>query len=113
MQRTAEAFDCRAELELRRLMRPTINDPAMAGLVRDVAREVIGEQNIVELRTMGGEDFAEILALVPGCYFFVGSRNEAKGLVHPHHSPHFDIDEDALPIGARLLAGVAHHFLDS
>ena len=60
---------------------------------------------------MGGEDFAEVLARVPGCYFFVGSRNEAEGKVHPHHSPRFDIDEGALPIGARILAGVAHSFL--
>jgi len=109
--RTAEAFGCRAEMTLRRLMRPTINDPAMAELVREVAREIVGADNIVEERTMGGEDFAEVLARVPGCYFFVGSRNEATGRVHPHHSPHFDIDEAALPIGARLLASVAHHYL--
>ncbi|MDJ0521517.1 MAG: amidohydrolase [Planctomycetota bacterium] len=111
-KKTAEAFDCRAELDLRRLMRPTINDAGMAALVREVASEVVGEENIIEERTMGGEDFADILARVPGCYFFVGSRNEEKGLVHPHHSPHFDIDEDALPIGARMLAGVAHRFLE-
>ncbi len=109
---TAAAFDCRAELELERLMRPTVNDPAMAALVREVAREVVGEENIVDDRTMGGEDFAEILARVPGCYFFVGSRNEAEGKIHPHHSPHFDIDEAALPIGVRLLVGVAQRYLD-
>ena len=111
VSRTAEAFGCRAEIEVRRMMRPTINDPAMAALVREVARDVVGEENIVEERTMGGEDFAEVLALVPGCYFFVGSRNEAQGKHHPHHSPHFDIDEAALPIGARMLAEVAHRYL--
>jgi amidohydrolase len=110
--RTAEAFGCRAELELRRLMRPTVNDPAMAALVREVAAEAVGRENVVAMRTMGGEDFAEILARVPGCYFFVGSRNEAEGKVHPHHSPHFDIDEAALPLGARLLVDVARRFLE-
>lgn len=107
----AAACGCEAGLELQRLMRPTVNDPAMAELVREVAREVVGPENIVEDRTMGGEDFAEILARVPGCYFFVGSRNEAQGKIHPHHSPFFDIDEAALPIGAEMLARVAHHRL--
>ena len=62
---------------------------------------------------MGGEDFADVLARVPGCYFFVGSRNVAKGKVHPHHSPFFDIDEDALPIGVEMLAGIAHRYLST
>ena len=112
VQGTVAAFDCTAEIDLERMMRPTINDPAMAELVREVARDVVGPENIVEERTMAGEDFAEIIARVPGCYFFVGSRNEAEGKVHPHHSPHFDIDEGALPIGARMLAGIAHRFLE-
>ncbi|MDA1193554.1 MAG: amidohydrolase [Planctomycetota bacterium] len=108
---TALAFGCKAELQIQRMMRPTINDPAMAELVREVAREVVGPENIISEGTMGGEDFAEVLAVVPGCYFFVGARNEATGKIHPHHSPYFDIDEDALSIGARLLVGVAQRYL--
>ena len=109
---TAEACGCRAEIHLERMMRPTVNDPEMAALVREVAAEVVGEANVVSERTMAGEDFSEILARVPGCYFFVGSRNEADGKVHPHHSPYFDIDEGALPIGARILTGVALRYLE-
>jgi amidohydrolase len=111
--RTAEAFDCRAEIDFRRLMKPTVNDAAMAGLVREVACEEVGEENVVAMRTMGGEDFGEVLSRVPGCYFFVGSRNEAEGKVHPHHSPHFDIDERALTLGLRLLARAAERFLET
>jgi amidohydrolase len=111
-RRTAEAFDCRAEVAVERVQRPTVNDPAMASLVRRVAGEVLGAGNVVDGRTMGGEDFSEVLFRVPGCYFFVGTRNEARGATHPHHSPHFDVDEDALPLGARLLLGVALRYLD-
>ena len=107
----AEAFDCRAEVEVERLMRATINDPAMAGIVREVATELVGPENVVATRTLTSEDFSEYLHRVPGCFFFVGSRNEAKGLVHPHHSPRFDVDEDALSLGVRLLVGVAQRFL--
>jgi amidohydrolase len=111
-RRTAEAFDCRAEIEVERVQRATVNDPGMAALVREVAAGVVGSGNVVEARTMGGEDFSELLLRVPGCYFFVGSRNERKGKVHPHHSPYFDVDEDVLPIGARMLVGVALRYLD-
>jgi amidohydrolase len=92
--------------------RATVNDPAMADLVRRVCCEVVGAENVVSERTMGGEDFSEVLDRVPGCYFFVGSRSEAKGKVHPHHSPLFDVDEDALPLAARLLLGVALRYLE-
>lgn len=111
IEHTARAHGCTVEIGYERLMRPTVNDPEMAELVRDVAREVVGPQNIVHEQTMGGEDFADVLARVPGCYFFVGSRNEAEGKVHPHHSPHFDVDEAALPIGVQMLVGVAQRYL--
>jgi len=108
----AAACDCDVEVTVERLMRATVNDGAMAGLVREVAAEVVGEENVVEMRTLGSEDFSEFLHRVPGCYFFVGSRNEARGYVHPHHSPRFDVDEAVLPIGVRMLTGVARRFLD-
>ncbi len=41
---------------------------------------------------------------IPGCYFFVGSANPAKGLDFPHHHPRFDFDEKALPVGVALMA---------
>ena len=40
---------------------------------------------------------------VPGCFFFIGSANEAKGLHHPHQNSLFDFDEDALGIGIEML----------
>ena len=41
---------------------------------------------------MGAEDMSEFLKRVPGCFFFLGSRNEAKGFDAPHHNPRFDVD---------------------
>jgi len=110
-EKTAEAFGCRAEVTVDRLMRATINDAAMSALVREVAVETVGRDHVVETRTLGSEDFSEVLSRVPGCYFFVGSRNEGKGFVHTHHAPRFDFDEAALPLGAALLTGIAERFL--
>ena len=104
VQGVAAAFDCRAEIEYRRAHRPTVNDPKVAALVRDVAAEVVGEANVVDdIRTMGGEDFSEFLHHVPGCFFAVGSRNTERGLVYGHHHPRFDVDERSLEIGAEVM----------
>jgi metal-dependent amidase/aminoacylase/carboxypeptidase family protein len=48
----------------------------------------------------------------PGCYFFVGSANAEKGLDAAHHHPRFDVDEDALPVAAALMAAAAAEFLE-
>jgi amidohydrolase len=89
---------------------PTVNDAGMAELVRLAAEEVVGTERVrtdPAVRTMAAEDFGELLLRVPGCYFFVGARNEAIGAVHPHHSPRFDLCEEALPVGVEVLERAA------
>jgi amidohydrolase len=56
---------------------------------------------------MGAEDMSEFMTGVPGCYFFVGARNEAEGITFPHHHPRFNYDERAMVTGAALMAAVA------
>ncbi len=108
----AGALGCTAEIEYERFNRPTVNDPAMAELAHEAAAEIVGEENIVtHIRTMGGEDFSAFLHEVPGAFVAIGSRNPARGLVHMHHHPRFDVDEGCLEIGARVLLNVACRFL--
>jgi amidohydrolase len=93
---------------------PTINDPALAETVRRAAQAVVGAERVrtdPDVRTMAAEDFGEFLLRVPGCYFFVGARSEPKGAVHPHHSPRFDICEDAMPVGVDVLERAARQVL--
>jgi amidohydrolase len=84
---------------------PLVNDPAMTELVRQVAQQVVEpELGVVpNCQTLGGEDMAFFLQEVPGCYFFLGSANPAKGLDFPHHHPRFDFDEQVLSLGVELL----------
>jgi amidohydrolase len=94
---TAQSLGATYSLKYERLTPPTINDAAMAEFIRDVASEVVGSENVsMTARTMGGEDMSFFLNEVPGCFFFVGSRNEQRSLIYPHHSPKFDFDEAAM-----------------
>ncbi len=92
---------------------PLVNNQEMCSLVADCAAEVVGPDNIViDERTMGGEDMCYFLERVPGCYFFLGTRNDERGLVHPHHSARFDIDESALELGVEIMTRVARRYLN-
>jgi amidohydrolase len=61
--------------------------------------------------TMGSEDMSEFLRRVPGCFFFLGSRNDDRNFNAPHHNPRFDIDEEVLPLGVAILSQAAVQYL--
>lgn len=91
---------------------PLVNDPAMAEIVRRNARRLVGAENVdTGFRLMGAEDAAFFLQAVPGAFVFVGAGNPAKGITEPHHSPRFQIDEDALPLAMALLTASAIEML--
>jgi amidohydrolase len=109
---TTQSMGATYSLKYEKLTPPTINDPAMAEFIREVAAEVVGSENVtMNARTMGGEDMSFFLNEVPGCFFFVGSRNEERNLIYPHHSPKFDFDEAAMEIGVEILCRAAEKFL--
>ena len=60
---------------------------------------------------MVSEDAAVYMQAIPGCYFFLGSANTDLGLDSPHHSPRFDFDEGALPIGVAVIMQTLGHYL--
>jgi len=88
---------------------PLVNDAALAAFVRDEAEAYFGPTSVVAAPTMGAEDMSVFLQARPGCYFWLGARNEAKGIAGRHHDPAFAIDEDALALGVefglRLIEG--------
>lgn len=89
---------------------PTLNDPAVVEVLREVAVDLLGAEHVLLPEPeMGAEDFAFFAALAPGALFWLGSRIE--GDERRHHHPRFDIDERCLPIGAALLAEAALRFM--
>ena len=103
----AAALQCKADIEFFQLTPPLFNDPAVVNRLLEAFRQVDTPRSLQWLdhvRWMAAEDMALFLQKVPGVYMFVGSADKARQLDYPHHHPRFDFDEDALPIGAGLLA---------
>lgn len=108
----ASALGCEAEFEMNHLTIPLVNHPEVGARLRPVLEKVGGVKRLdLEQRTMGGEDMSYFMDTIPGMYFFVGSANEERGLNYGHHHPRFDFDEDALPLGAALLATAVAEYL--
>ena len=85
-----------------------------AGLiVRAAAAEVVGPENSVDGPVkVVSEDYSLFLQQVPGCYYFVGSRNPDRGLIWGHHHNKFDIDEDAMAIGVETMTRTVLRYFD-
>ncbi len=109
-QRMAESLGCHTDVDFQRLNYATVNDETLANVCREVASEFM--QVVEQERNMGGEDFSEYSRRIPGLFAFLGIRNEEKGIVHPHHSPKFDVDEDALIYGVAFEVKASVALLD-
>ncbi len=108
-----EATRCKAEFHYKEVLPPTMNDEKITELAREVALVLTGSPEKVRLipPTMGAEDMSLYLQQIPGAFLFLGIRNEEKGITAPQHHPEFDVDEDVLPLGSALLAGMAWKYL--
>lgn len=81
------------------------NAPELVELLRRCGRDVLGEAGVqdIDRPSMGSEDFAFYLDHRPGAMIRVGCSSSPQ-TSHPLHSPMFDIDEEAMRVGARILA---------
>ncbi len=107
LRETDSEFDISSKLDLVHGTVPLMNEPNVTRTVLEVGRSLIGEKASILGRPLTvSDDFAEFLTRIPGCYFMLGAM--PKGEPPPaHHSPGFRIDEDALPVGVKVLAGAA------
>lgn len=88
----------------------TYNDPEVAELIKATAVEMLGEEGLLSPEAgMGAEDFSFMTRKAPGAMFMLGAKFDDQR--RPHHTPVFDISEDALPVGTAMLAEVTCRLL--
>jgi len=106
---TAEALGCQADVAIKRVTPPLVNNMPISAIVQETARHILPDADLrtASYLTMGAEDAAFLLEKVNGCFFFVGSANKERQLDYGHHHPKFDFDEEALIRGTALMAAAA------
>jgi amidohydrolase len=83
-----------------------VNDPALVEATLPTLRRVLGESNVKSrVAAMGGEDFSAYQKVVPGFMFRLGVGRPDRPEMTTH-SPTFDPDERAIPLGVRLVSEV-------
>ncbi len=111
----AEGFGLRAEVEFGRATKVLMNDPASVERVEKVAKSLVGEAGYVPMQNpiAGGEDFASIVAQVPGAFVFVGAcPPEIDYQTAPtNHSAKATFDDSVLPLCSALLVSLAMEHL--
>jgi amidohydrolase len=107
----ADAMGASVELRYERRYPATVNDPAETVIAADAAADVVGGEHVERAvqPTMGSEDFAFMLREKPGAYIFIGN---GTGAAHAGlHNPHYDFNDDILPIGASYWARLVERVL--
>jgi len=84
------------------------NDENLAAEIKKSMEEFVGKESVVDMDLwMAAEDFAHYSHKLPCVFYVVGVGNEVKKTTSGLHTPTFDIDEDALALGAGLMAWLA------
>ena len=106
----AEAFGAHVDVKWNRGYPSCVNTPAETDFARDVAKAVVGEDKVFPFTPMmGGEDFAYFLEACKGAYIILGQgkTDSDPGL----HSPHYDFNDEVLPVGAAYWVELAQTWL--
>jgi len=86
------------------------NNPELTSAMTPTLVRLLGKDKVVEWKPqMIAEDFAFLARKAPGLYFFLGVRGPGQPAA-PLHSPNFSPDENAIPLGVRIMT---HLVLDA
>ena len=111
----AEIYGATAEFSIRQNAALTYNDPALSAWLAPVLAEAspVGTVNPATPPTTVAEDFSYFQKEIPGVFYHLGGTKEGvdPAQTAPNHSPQFDVDESALPVGVRAHAMTALRFL--
>jgi amidohydrolase len=91
----------------------TYNDPRLVEETLPTIRRIVGNSNVIAPKPfMPAEDFSYYQKVVPGFFYFLGVGNKAKGITAGWHTAEFDVDEESLVVGVKVMANVLLDYLD-
>ena len=106
------ALGAQVETRYERRYPPTVNSAAETELAAGVAAGLVGADQVRRdlLPSMGAEDFACFLEKTPGAYIWIGNGAAADRAML--HNPHYDFNDEILPLGASYWARLAETILE-
>ncbi|WP_218965412.1 M20 aminoacylase family protein [Snodgrassella alvi] len=114
-QAQAQSFNVVASVDYQHGYAPVFNTSKETQFARDVARDVVAEENIVDQTQpmAGSEDFAFMLEKCPGSYLFIGNGLKEKDAASGFdlHNPYYDFNDKNIAIGATYWVALAERFL--
>ncbi len=110
----AEAMGGKCEFEVRVGYPHLKNNPELTRRMKHAAQQYLGAENVIDIDLwLAGEDFAYYSQQIDACFYRLGTRNEARGIISSVHTPTFDIEEEALEVGMGLMAWLALQELEA
>jgi amidohydrolase len=114
LEGVTKAYGATCEIKFTLVTTVVYNDPTVVKEALPAMKRVVGEKNVVTVtQRMGAEDFSYYQEVVPGFLYRLGSGNKAKGITADIHTPNFDIDEECLTVGVKVMANTVLDFLNS
>jgi hippurate hydrolase len=109
----AAANGCTAEVTLRWGTTPLVNHPEHTDVAIGVANALVGADHVTpdHAPITGGEDFCYMLEAKPGAFIFIGNGVAETGRTHSVHTPHYDFNDDIIPLGVAYWVTLVQHEL--
>jgi amidohydrolase len=113
LQNVTAAYGATFDFEVTDSNSVTYNEPALVDETLPTIRRVAGDKSVVALKPfMPAEDFSAYQKVVPGFFYFLGVGNRAKGITAGWHTAEFDVDEDSIVVGVKVMSNVLLDYLD-
>ncbi|MCA9013712.1 MAG: amidohydrolase [Planctomycetaceae bacterium] len=104
----AQSTGTRIETLFKSPLPAVVNDSTISAALEQASRDVLGSEQVglIDMPSMGGEDFSIYLQTTPGSMLRLGCAKPGQKTAFLH-SPYFDIDERALALGSRIMLQTA------
>ena len=105
-QGIAAAMGANADVDFRVVFPPLINNSDETRFAGNVAADLVGEHNVNRMNDLinASEDFSYMSNVVPGAYVTIGQGTGDDGWACEVHNPHYDFNDEIIPIGSSLFA---------
>jgi amidohydrolase len=109
VENAAKAMGCEAQIQWNDGYPVTFNTPTEADRIAQIAgeAELVDDFQWIDEPSMGGEDFSYYALRVPACFYLVGLSEPGKDPYPGLHTPSFDFNDRAIPVGMEMMCRLA------